>query len=201
MAIPFWIVNLSQARLDALEARWRSPLTQAQLANPWQQVKLDDTALPGLWTFEEVERKLKAQVNKAAGKDGGSGTIRGLLNPEFKLTGELYIPSHFEAWIKIAQDLDVVGKPSAREQHTVEHPLASLTGVRNVLVLSFRYRAPRGGGPLVVQLGCMGVSTRDGASKTPPPPPPVPPPTVKIPSSGTARPISPYMIKPPGAAR
>lgn len=202
MSIPFWIVNLSQARLDAMEARWRSSLTQTQLSNPWQQVLLDDKPLPGLWNFEEIERKLTAQANKKSGGDGGPATIRGLLNPDFRLTGELYVPSHFSAWIEVAKNLDVVGKPEDRKQHLIGHPLASLTGVRNVIVLSFRYRAPRGGGPLVVQLGCLGVSERPGATKRPAaPPPPSPVPSVKLPSSGDARTIAPFVIRPPGAAR
>lgn len=201
MAIPFWIVNLSQARLDAMEARWRSPLTQAQLANPWQQVRLDGKALPGLWFYRKVKRKLKAQANKKAGGDGGSATIRGLLNPDFQLRGELYIPSHFSAWIDVAQDLDVVGKPSDRDQHLIEHPMASLAGIRNIIVLGFEYDLPMNGGPLVVALDCLGVAARDGATKTPKAPPPTAVPSVKLPSSGDARPITPFVIKPPGAAR
>lgn len=167
MAIPFWVINLSQWRLDAMEARWNSPLTQAQLANPWQQVRLDGSALLGLWNFKKVKRKLKAQANKKSGADGGSATIRGLVNPNFELDGELYIPSHLEGWIKVVQDLDVVGNPSAREQHTIEHPLASLSGVRNIIALDFEYVAPERGGPLKIVLGVLGVNARDGAAVTP----------------------------------
>ena len=169
MAVPFWVMNLSQARLNALEARWQSVLTQMQLANPWQQIRLDGTALPGLWMLRKVKRKIVAQQNKKSGADGGSATFRGLENPNFEAKGELYIPSHLSAWVSLVQQLDVTGNPSARTKHLIEHPLCTLTGVRAVLCLGFEYDLPEAGGPLRVTLEMLGVDQRDGATVAPKP--------------------------------
>lgn len=202
-SVDFWIANLSRdpRRLQALERRWSSPLTRAQLANPWQQVRLDGRALPGLWIFRKVKRQLKAQANKKAGADGGNATLRGLLNPNFQLDGQLYVPSHFSAWLEIVPTLDLFGDPKKREQHLIEHPLATLAGVRAVLALEIEYGLPLGGGPLTISLGVLGVNVRDGATKTPTAPPPVPVPSVSLPTGGDARPITPFVVRPPGAAR
>lgn len=167
MSVPFWIVNLSQQRLDAMEARWASALTQAQLANPWQQVRLDGQALPGLWSLRKVKRKITAQANKKSGSDGGSATLRGLVNPNFELRGQLFIPSHLDAWIKLVPSLDVTGKPDQRSQHNIEHPLCTLTGVRSVLVLELEYQAPEQGAPLGIALGLLGYGQKDGQTKKP----------------------------------
>ena len=206
MALPFWIPNLTQDRLDALERRWASPLTQAQLRNPWQRVLVDGAPLPGVWSLRKVGRKLRAQPNKKSGADGGPATIRGLENPNFKLYGELYIPSHLAAWVELVPKLDVVGDPAKRAQHLIEHPLCGLTGVRGILFLEVEYDLPEEGGPLKISLGLLGESTRDGATKTPqakPTPTAATASVPVIPIQGAQAPAQnlPQYVIPPGAAR
>ena len=206
MALPYWIPNLTQERLDALERRWASPLTQAQLRNPWQRVQVDGAPLPGVWWLRKVKRTLKAQQNKKSGADGGPATIRGLENPNFRLNGELYIPSHLAAWVELVPRLDMVGDPAKRGQHLIEHPLCTLTGVRAFIFLEVEYDLPEEGGPLKISLGLLGESVRDGATKTPTA---KPTPTAGstsvpvIPIQGAQAPAQnlPQYVIPPGAAR
>lgn len=201
MAVDFWIANLSQDRLNALEARWSSPLTRAQLNNPWQAVKIDGVAVPGLCMLRKVKRKLKFQQNKASGSDGGTATIRGLENPQFDLEVLLFTPSHLSAWLKIAKSLDLFGNPSERSQHLIEHPLCQLSGVKAVIALEIEYRTPEAGGPLSIILGLLGYGEKAGATKLPA--------KKTVPTAAPSVPIEPQKspqslqqyIRPPGAAR
>lgn len=203
LTIPYWVINPSQQRLDAMEARWASKLTDRQLSNPWQQIRLGGKALPGVWRFERMKRRLTVQSNKKSGSDGGKPTIRGVVNPEFQLHGQLYIPSHFSEWIDIARRLEVAGDPEKRQQHLLEHPMASLGGVRAVLVIGLEYLAPERGGPLGVMLDLLGVSERDGATRKPKPPnvPTAKTPIVTVTPQGNAPSVSQYVIRPPDAGR
>lgn len=203
MAVPFWIMNLSPQRLQALEARWQDPLTQAQLANPWQTVLIDGQRVPGVVTMEKIRRKLKAQANKKAGGDGGSATIRGLENPEFSMRVEVYTPSQFSALLRLIPQLDVIGKGSRAERKTITHPMAQMLGVRSVSFLSIEVEPPMAGGPMVVTLGMLGYGQSGAGSSTATTkagPPPTP--SVALPDGGVPRDRLPhYVVRPPGGGR
>lgn len=172
MAVPFWVVNLFRQREEAMEARWSSPLTQAQLANPWQRVVYDGAPLPGLWNLRKVKRKMVAQKKKKTGSDGGNANLRGLESAAFDLQGELYTPSHLDAWIKLVPSFNLVAPtgqtpPDARSSKQIEHPICTLSGVRFVVAVGIEYTAPQEGGPLRINIDLLGTDERKGATKDP----------------------------------
>lgn len=212
--VPYWVIGIDRqisdgaggttTIADLINSRWSSTLTDAQLnKNPWQRVLIDDQPLPGVWTVEKMKRKLSAQVNKKSGGDGGSATIRGLLNPQFTLKGELYTPDHLQQWLQVLSILDVIAKdPKTRSQHLFDHPLAKLCNISAVVILELEYSPPMRGGPLGVTLGVLGVSEQDGATVTPkskPVPTAAPPPAIQLTSGARAPNL--VEIVPPGAAR
>lgn len=201
MALDYWIQNLSQDRLDALEARWSSALTQSQLANPWQQVVIQGTAVPGFCMLRGVKRELKFQQNKAAGNDGGSVTLRGLENPQFDLEIHLYTPNQLSSWLKLAKTLDLFGDPAKREVKQIEHPLCKLSGVKYVLAVKIEYKIPEAGGPLIILLGLVGYGEKPGATKRPKPKAvPTAAPTVPL-DPPTSPPSIQQYVRPPTAGR
>ena len=168
--VPFWILNLNKdpRRLAAMEARWASALTQTQLQNPFQQVKIDDVVMPGWWSLRTLERKIVVQRNRAQGADNGSISFRGSIAPDFELDAEFYTPSHWAAWINFVPKLDMTGDPRERKRHVIEHPFCTLVGVKHFCCLKFRYTLPDQGGPLRLKLGCVAADDpKDGASVTP----------------------------------
>lgn len=203
MSLDFWIQNLSEKRLNALEARWASALTQSQLANPWQQVVIQGTRVPGVCMLRSVKRELKFQKNKAAGEDGETITLRGLENPQFELEIHIYTPSQLDSWLKMAKSLDLFGDPQKREVKQIEHPLCNLSGVKYVLAVKIEYRIPEAGGPLVVVLGLVGYGVRPGVSSTKRPKPKAVPtavPTVPL-DPPTSPPAVQQFVRPPAAGR
>lgn len=201
MIVDFWIANLSAARIQALEARWASPLTQAQLANPWQTVLIDGQRIPGLCSLKKAGRKLRAKVNSKAGGDGGSATIRGLENPQFKLTTQLFTPSQFDAWLALVPELEIIGKGSRTDRKSISHPLAQLCGVRSVSFLEVEYEAPEAGGPLVVTLGLLGYgqeSTGRSVSTTTKQAPAPAPSVVSLPQAPQAPSLRSFVAAPGG---
>ena len=170
-SVPFWIPNLSAQRRQWLEDRWNSELTQAQLQIPWQRVVLSLPAqtgqppvwrvmLPGIATLRRLGRKVKAQVGKVSGGDGGPVTFRGLENPAFDIDVELYTPTHFAQWLSVLEKLDVVGDPRNRQSYVIEHPLATMSKVRQVIVVGQDHELPMGGGPLMAKLSVLGWDNR-----------------------------------------
>lgn len=202
MAVPFWIMNLSPQRLQALEARWSDPLTQAQLANPWQTVLIDGTRVPGVVTMERIKRKLRAQKNTKGGGDGGSATIRGLENPEFSMRVEIYVPSQFSALLQLIPQLDVIGKGKRTDRKNITHPMAQMLGVRSVSFMSIEVDSPMAGGPMVVLLGMLGYGQQSTGTTTTTKATPPPTPTVALPDGGSPRDRLPnYVVRPPGGGR
>jgi len=156
-SIPYWI-NDPQVRA-LIDAGWQSQLTASQLRHPWQQVLVDGSPIPGLCNLKNIKRKLKMQQNKSSGNDGGSATIQGLLNPNFSLTQEIYTEAQYLQWLGFMQYIDIVGKPSKRERHLLEHPLARICRVGACVFMSFELDAPESGGPLRCKYELMGYGS------------------------------------------
>lgn len=156
-SIPYWI-NDPQVR-GYINAGWQSQLTASQLRHPWQAVLIDGSPMPGLCNLRSIKRKLKVQKNKSSGNDGGSATIQGLLNPEFSLTQEIYTEAQYLAWLGFMAYIDIVGKPSKRERHLLEHPLARICRVGACVFLSFELDAPEMGGPLRCKYDLLGYGS------------------------------------------
>ena len=177
-SVPFWVRGIDRVIVDVegfrttvavlLNQRWNNKLTRAQLGNPWQRYLIDGQQLPGVWSMKKMKRKLQAQSNKKSGADGGSATIRGLVNTQFELEGELYTPDHLQQWLQVLSVIDVIAKDTrTRNQHLFEHPLATLCAVSSVLILELEYRVPEQGGPLGVTLGLLSTGGKDGQTKKP----------------------------------
>jgi len=203
--VVYWIQSLSPARLAAMERRWSSALTQAQLANPWLRVAIQMgdgmVRMPGVCRLRKMKRKLRAQQNKKSGGDGGSATIRGLVNPEFELDIELYTKSHFDAWVAMVPSLDIVGKGGRTDKRFIDHPLTQLCGVTRVSFLEVDYTYPEAGGPLKVKLGLLGYGQEANKTTVTPKSKAVPSAPTQSLSDGTAPSRVPELIKPPGPAR
>ncbi len=168
--IPFWL-NWSQSALDLLDKRWKSRTAQAQLQNPWQIVQVDGDALPGLCDVKEVEQKLTVQNNKKSGGDGGRPTIKGRENPEFTVEMEIHAPFQWIAWQQLKPSLNVVEKPTERDEHYVEHPLLAASGITWCIIIGLKHHKPEPGGPMKVQIKLLGCSEKKGATTVPARPP------------------------------
>lgn len=164
--IPFWL-NWSQASLDMLDRRWKSKIAQAALKNPWQIVRIDNVILPGLARVKEVDQKLRVQDNKKGGGDGGRPTIRGRENPEFTITLEIHAPYQWIEWQTLKPTLNVVERPTDRDEHYVENPLIAVSGVTWCIVIGLKQFEPESGGPMKVDIRMLGCSEKKGATKVP----------------------------------
>lgn len=165
--IPYWVANLSDRRKNALESGWKSPLATLQLANPWQRWKIGAHVLPGVWECDRLGRTVVTDDKKLSGGDGGPVVIRGLKNPEFTIVGRIYTPSQFAEWLKIAAEIDPGIEKRSRDQHLIENPLCSLSGVRSVIIIGVDYKPPREGDGLRIELKLRGVSERANTSARP----------------------------------